>query len=339
MRRSSDGGKPANAVHPTFDISPEAASPRPPNAGRRERAYGRRRRRAAVPVNAAATFADLVPASVRFLFHPDFLQSVAEEAHRELLDALGITRVLGPATTVGEMYERLYAEMRRSYRTEYLYKNEVIRRVFEARHDPDDATVLLERPIAGWKTRVDMVVVNDTTSAYEIKTDRDDLSRLRRQTDLSLAAFDRVFVVCSDAWADDVLAGTDHRVGVYAMRRSGALSRRRPFTANAANVDQGAVFSILRRAEYLAAIAEHFSCAPPADPSTQYDESLALFKKIPPRVAHRYLLRALRARFVRGGDANRLRGLPYALAHLYYKASAGERLTLFSSAVLGRPLG
>ncbi|HWT07105.1 MAG TPA: sce7726 family protein [Xanthomonadales bacterium] len=237
------------------------------------------------------------------------------------------------------MYERLYAEMRRSYRTEYLYKNEVIRRVFEARHDPDRSTVLLERPIAGWKSRIDMLVVNDTTSAYEIKTDRDDLSRLRRQTDLSLATFDRVFVVASESWADAVLNETDERVGVYALRAAGSLTRRRPFTPNADNVDAAAVFSVLRRAEYLAAIADHFRRQPPDDPRTQYDDSLALFRRMPPRTAHAYLLRALRARFVRRGDARALRELPYALAHLYYKASAAERVTLFSSELLGRPLG
>ncbi len=283
--------------------------------------------------------ADVAPAAARHIFRPEFLRRVSADAHRPFTEALGLTSALGPETPVGGMYDRVYAEMARSYRTEYLYKNEVIRKVFEARHNPDRSTVLLERHIAGWASRVDMLVVNGTTTAYEIKTDLDDLTRLRKQTDLSLEAFDRVIVVCSERAANPVRRETDERVGIYALTASGVIRRVRPYVPNADMVDPAAIFSILRRPEYMKAIEKFVGRIPPLDPRARYRFCADAFATIKPKIAHAILASALQRRFVRGGDAASLRGIPFGMAHLFYKTSPGERDALFSPATLGRPLG
>ncbi len=283
--------------------------------------------------------AGIAPAAARHVFRPEFLRRVSADAHRPFAGALGLTSALGADTTVGEMYASVYDEMARSYRSEYLYKNEVIRTIFEARHNPDRSTVLLERHIAGWASRVDMLVVNGTTTAYEIKTDLDDLSRLRRQTDLSLEAFDRVIVVCSERAAEPVSRETDERVGVYALTAKGVIRRVRPYVANAGMVRPSAIFSILRRPEYAKAVERLVGRIPALDPRARYEFCADAFATIKPRDAHAILTSALRRRFVRGGDAASLRGIPFGMAHLYYKTSPRERDALFSPATLGRPLG
>jgi hypothetical protein len=286
-----------------------------------------------------ATIAKVASKAARHVFRPDFLRRVHADAHRTFTDALGLTSALGPHTTVGEMYEHLYREMRRSYRTEYLYKNEIIRTVFEARHNPDRSTVLLERHIAGWASRVDMVVVNGTTTAYEIKTDLDDVTRLRKQTNFSLQAFDRVIVVCSERSVEAVRRETDERVGIYVLTSEGRVHRVRGYVQNAEMVDPAAVFSILQRAEYVRAIERFVGPVPALDPRRRYEFCAAAFARIEPKTAHAVLASALRRRFVRGADAALLRDIPFGMAHLYYKTSARERLRLFSAATLGRPLG
>jgi hypothetical protein len=285
------------------------------------------------------TLTEVAPAAARHIFRPEFLRRVYADSHQTFTDALGLTSALGPKTTVGEMYDHVYYEMSRSYRTEYLYKNQIIRTVFETRHNPDRSTVLLERHIAGWASRVDMLVVNGTTTAYEIKTDLDDVSRLRNQTDFSLQVFDRVIVLCSERSIEAVRRVTDERVGIYVLSVDGRIRRVRPYIQNADMVEPKAIFTILRRPEYVKAIERSLGPIPPLDPRARYQFCADAFATIEPKAAHSILAGALRRRFVRGGDSAKLREIPFAMAHLYYKTKAKERTQLFSSATLARPLG
>jgi hypothetical protein len=287
----------------------------------------------------AGSLADLIPYVSSRLFRPDFLRLVAADAHRPFLDGIGLRRLLGAEATVRDLLEQVYDGMRSAYRTEYLYKNEVLRRIVIARHDPNRTTVLLEKPIARWASRLDMLVVNDTTTAYEIKTDHDDLGRVRKQTDLALEAFDRVYVACSERWVPAIKETVDDRVGIVAMRRKGTFTRVRPAKPNAHKVDPGAVFPLLRQTEYLAAIEDLIGPVPPVDDVTRYGICFELFMGLSGTAAHSVLLAALKNRFLTGTDAQQLRGLPYSLAHLYYQATVRERQHLFSPAVLGRTVG
>lgn len=273
------------------------------------------------------------------LFSPAFLYSAAMNGHRRLLGEFGISQHFPSSMSLGELFARVYDQMRRVCRTEYLYKNEVIRQVFEARHDPDNATVLLEKPISGWASRVDMIVVNSTTTAYEIKTERDKIDRLRSQTDHSLSTFDNVVVVCSDRWVGRVAKCVDGRVGIVALSDSCELSEVRPPQANAHAVDPERVFGILRRCEYMDALRQHYGALPSMDSFNEYETCLEIFKALGPAQAHDVLLTALRKRFVRRGDRETLKGIPYELAHLYYKTSQREKASLFSLALLERSIG
>jgi hypothetical protein len=284
----------------------------------------------------ASSLADLVPYAASRIFRPDFLRLVVANAHRTYLEDIGLLRHVGPASTIQDLLERVYDEMARGYRSEYLYKNEVIRRLVIARHKPERTTVLLEKPIARWASRLDMLVVNDTTTAYEIKTDHDDLERVRKQTDLALEAFDHVFVACSERWASAVESTVDERVGIVAMKRRGTFARVRPAADNAHNVKPQAVLPLLHRAEYTAAIERHVGPVPTLNVATHYDVCSAMFSRLSGETAHKLLLAALKARFVTAADKDTLQGLPYGLAHLHYKIAARERPSLLSPAVLGR---
>lgn len=287
----------------------------------------------------ATSLHELAPYLASRIFRPNFLRLVEVGAHRRYLDEIGISRLVNRDLTIKELFERVYAVMRESYRSEYLYKNEVIRRRVLAYHDPDSTTVLLEKPIARWASRLDLLVVNNTTTAYEVKTDRDDLSRVRKQTDLALLAFDRVYVACSERWAEGVLETVDDRVGVVRMLATGAFSKVRGATANATRVDPSAVFALLQRAEQVAAIEQYVGPLPAVDAVTHYKVCHDLFRQIPAVLAHKVLLGALRDRFITGNDKETLQGLPPSLPHLYYQASVRERRYLFSPALLGRTVG
>jgi hypothetical protein len=274
------------------------------------------------------------------LFRPSFLERVAQGSHLDVLDQVPVGHLRGADVPVGAFLERLYSEMFRTYRNEYIYKNELVRRVFLARHNPDVSTVLTEVPVAAWAGRVDLIVVNGTTTAYEVKTDFDDLDRLERQTAISLRLFDRVCVVCSESWGQRVENETDDRVGVLVLQDGGSIATRRRPADNANNVSAEAVFDCLRTAEYTEALERYVGHLPSDLRSVdRYEFCKPLFSSLPARTAHQILHRALRARFVRPGPADDIQGLPYGLAHLYYRLKPALRGRLLNRSVLERPTG
>lgn len=280
-----------------------------------------------------------LPQIVGRLFCPPFLEAVAQNSHRQLIRHLRLRDFFEAAVSVRELLDRLYQDMHEGYRCEYLYKNEIIRKIFEARHNPNRSTVLLEKHLAGWTSRTDLIIVNDTTTAYEIKTDHDDLTRVSHQTNSALSTFDHVVVVCTPRMTADVTRLVDQRVGLMELREDGGFRRVRPAAANVEHIDPCAVFALLRRTEYIPALRRRFGPLPPLDSVSTYDHCLGLFRKLSPRDAHAILLSALRRRYVGGGEAEVLRSTPYGLGHLYYKTPAPRRRTLFADEVLSRSIG
>lgn len=268
------------------------------------------------------------------IFSPAFLWMVHRGEHDRLLGELSLDQYGRRLPTIRALLDGLYGALDRSYRSEYFFKNEIIRRVFEARHNPDRSVVLLEKHIGNWASRVDLIVVNGTTTAYEIKTDLDDFSRLRLQTEHALAVFDRVYVVCSEQRVALARQIVDERVGVLGMRKDGSFRRDRAAVANAENVVPSAIFDLLREKEYLSVLKRLFGSVPTTDPIERYQRCADIFSTVAPRTAHAALAHILRRRYVRP-DRQALAQTPYALGHLYYKATPKERSLLFSPAILG----
>jgi hypothetical protein len=287
----------------------------------------------------SATLADVVPNAAGWVFSPAFLWQVVDGRHRSLLRALGVSSVLHPKTTVARMYGRIYDEMLRSYRVEYVYKNEIIRRLFEEQHDPDVAAVVLEQQVAGRSTRLDLLVVNDTTTAYEVKTEHDSLVRLERQIGEALRVFDHVVIACADDYVADVRRLVDSRVGIVRLGRDGTLRAVRKSRPNARLVEPAAVFAVLRQREAIAAVEDRFGPVPALLPGERYAWCLDRFSRFAPRDAHAILLTALRQRHIRIGHRRALKGLGHEMAHLYYKLSGVERTKLLTPTILSRPIG
>jgi hypothetical protein len=286
-----------------------------------------------------ATLTDVVPGAASWVFSPAFLWQVMDGRHRALLRRLGVTAVLGRETTVVEMYDRVYAEMLRSYRVEYVYKNEIIRKLSLVRHNPKISAVVLEQHVDDHKTRLDLVVVNDTTTAYEVKTAHDSLARLERQTAESLRVFDRVVVACADTHLKKVWSVVDNRVGIVRFGPRGGLSIERRPIDNAGHVDPFAIFSVLHKTERERTVRERFGPPPGLFPLDDHEWHRERFGRFTPAEAHVILLTALRKRHIRP-DRNAIpEDLRPAMTHLYYKLTSAERVRLLTPKILERSIG
>src|SRR3954468_16508914 len=137
------------------------------------------------------------------VFSPTFIRRLSNlSSLREILAASSLLQEASRLPTVGHVFELAYAILQNSYRCEYLYKNAIAVKILLGRHSPKTATLLTEVAVSGCKA--DLVLVNGTTVAYEIKTELDSLDRLPAQLQAYMQTFDQVYVVTYETCVERV---------------------------------------------------------------------------------------------------------------------------------------
>ena len=82
--------------------------------------------------------------------------------------------------TVGDLFEKAFSILRKKgNRHEYVYKSALTQNILLGRHSLNTASMITEFRVG--KCKADLVIFNGTATAYEIKSERDSLSRLERQ--------------------------------------------------------------------------------------------------------------------------------------------------------------
>lgn len=225
-------------------------------------------------------------------------------------------------TSLQEAFDLLYRRLRLLYPSEFFLKNELLNRIFLTRHNPLEATVLTEMRVG--KKRVDLVVVNGTTTAYEIKSRFDSLVRVRAQTDTYLTVFERVYVVCDQQKVREALEITRPEVGVMVVVADGGFRYARKATPSPF-LDRGAMLTCMRKPEYQAVTLRRFGALPQVPNMQERSTYLKMFESLPIRSLHREFVRVLRDRGAHPGDGEAMNALPYAMRIRYYELSKKER--------------
>lgn len=195
-----------------------------------------------------------------------------------------------------ELVQAVHDHLSRSYRSEYIYKNAIARKILLGRHSLNTTRFFTEFPVG--ECKADVVLVNGTTTAYEIKTELDQMQRLPKQIATYCSAFDRVFVVTHESILEQVMALCPSSVGIIGLMKRCTLRVIRDADSNAAQVDPAIIFDCLRRGEYLAVLQNHFGDIPAMPNSRVYQECRRLFLSLTSEQAHEGLLEQLRLRRV-----------------------------------------
>jgi hypothetical protein len=242
-------------------------------------------------------------------FDPDRLVSVASlfsgASFRSLSSTVGIRRfrriafsaVRGKVNwnrlTTSAFLSQAYRELRRSYRGEYVYGNELVRDII-ARHSLTSTRIFSElRVDESW---ADLVVVNGTSTAYEIKTARDRLYRLPNQLQAYRRAFDRTFVVCDPTLLSGVTKVAPSDVGVLVMTSTGHLETIRDAQSRRHALEPRALFGLLREPEAGDILTKWLGGAPGVPNTLRREAWRELFCELDPASAHEAVTAALQAR-------------------------------------------
>jgi len=219
------------------------------------------------------------------------------------------------AKTVGAAFDSAFNFLRTvGLRSDHVYRVALTQKILLGRHSLRTACMLSE--FRTGKSRADIVILNGSATAYEIKSERDSLARLESQIADYYTFFPRVCVVCSESKLRSLLTLVPQEVGILLLSGRHQVTTVREPTDTFDHMRHDTVFDALR-SEEIASILNEFKIAIPSVPSTKFRSQIRQrFQSIDVVELHRTVVATLKiSRSLRSRNTL-VSNLPSSLSHL-----------------------
>lgn len=198
-----------------------------------------------------------------------------------------------PEEPIRNLFDRAFSLMKRkNYRHEYIYKAAIAHKVLLGTHSLQTAVMLNEFRVGA--NKADSVILNGTSSVYEIKSERDSLSRLEQQLRAYRDVFAKVNVIIGENHINSVFEMTQDDVGVLVLTNRYQISTVREAVECPERTKPEVIFNSIRLNE-AKKVLKILGKGIPALPNTQMHEALEqVFKTLNPAEVHRAMVSVLR---------------------------------------------
>ncbi len=198
-------------------------------------------------------------------------------------------------TTYSEYIRYAYNSLKKEYRCEYIYKNELINELLLKKYGTENTVVINEFKVGN--SVADMVLFNGTSKAFEIKTELDSEKRLVGQLNDYTKIFKECYIVTHESLIGKYL-GTDKKIGVIAIIKHGNSFKmeevRKAIVSE--EINAGVLIKSLRTQEYKNLITAYFGQLPCVSNFQMFDECAFLMKQIPNRELNSLFITELKKR-------------------------------------------
>ncbi len=221
-------------------------------------------------------FSPLVINNLSLTGHSDYLTELCKNSH--------IINQINPKLTLAQFFEIIYNFLCKSYRTEYIYKNAIATKILIGRHSLNTTKMLTEFRVG--KCKADVIMLNGSSTVYEIKSEYDNFLRLKAQIQSYLEVFDFINVITTSSQANKISTLMPDNIGILILTDKKTITTYREAKSNKENVNPEILFDSLRKDEYLAVIKKIYNKIPQVPNTLIYKECKKLFSKIPATEAH-----------------------------------------------------
>ncbi len=209
-----------------------------------------------------------------------------------------------------DLYYKAYIDLSKNYRNEYIYKNLIAQKILLGRHSLESSILLSEFRVG--TNKADLVLLNGSSTCYEIKTEYDSLVRLEDQLDSYLKIFDKVNVVCSQYMLESVLHISPIEVGVIELSSKNTLRViREPIQTNQLDVEL--MMKSLRKNEYQSIAEELYKLKIDVPNTRLYELCEKIVKSHDPLAVRKAFIATLKK--TRKNNAKAINSLPFFLTN------------------------
>ncbi|PRA44084.1 MULTISPECIES: sce7726 family protein [Pseudomonas] len=197
------------------------------------------------------------------------------------------------AAPISEIFESAFRLLRKKdYRHEYAYKAAITKKLLLGRHSLKTASFVSEFRVDNCKA--DVAIFNGTSTAYEIKSERDNLGRLHTQVSTYKKFFAKVYVITGENHLDEILTTTPPDVGVLLLNNRHGISTIREIQDTPDRVSPGVIFEAIQLREAVE-ILRVFGITPPQVANTEIRSAIGeIFRSLDPVTTHEHMVKVLR---------------------------------------------
>lgn len=229
-----------------------------------------------------------------------------------LYSQVGVESAGGPDATVGEAFDSAFRVLKRvGLRDEYVYRAALTHKVLMGKHSLNTASMLSEFRVG--RCKADLAILNGTATVYEIKSERDSLSRLSNQIGSYKKVFANVYVVTSEDHLRGVVATTPHDVGILCLSRRYQISTVREAVDRSDRISPAAVFESLRTVEARSVLAKLGIDAPNVPNTRERTVMANQFAALVPQEVHTAMVKTLKETRSLATLSELIGMLPYSL--------------------------
>jgi hypothetical protein len=209
---------------------------------------------------------------------------------------------------VSDVFEAAFSILRtEGCRDEYIYKAALTHKVLLGTHSLNTACMMSEFRVGDCKA--DLAILNGTAAVYEIKSERDSLSRLERQIEAYKKVFARIYVIAGENHVEAILATTSTEIGVMRLSERYRISTLREATHRPDRICATTVFDSIRTNEARQILTDLGILVPDVPNTILRSELRKRFSQLVPEALHLEMVRTL-------NQTRNLRPLTQLIDHL-----------------------
>jgi hypothetical protein len=220
-----------------------------------------------------------------------------------------------PGMQVKDIIENAYGYLSKNYRNEYLYKNTILNNILLGRHSVRTATMLNELKIGN--SIADIVIINGTSTVYEIKTELDSPDKLQKQLQDYKKAFTKIYIVTHHSLSQkylSLLEGTS--AGLLSLNGRFNLTELKESEKDTSSLCNVTMMRILRKEEYSSIVRGLIGCLPVVSNIKFFSECLKVVSSVDPEELQEMILQELKKRTPQEAQALECAELPKELKHI-----------------------
>jgi hypothetical protein len=236
-------------------------------------------------------------AAISRLFSSSVVHEMARRGRSPLFTRLvtqsQLLRSMSLSERVYTVFEAAFSLLKREgYRHEYIYKAALTHKILLGIHSLQTASMINEFRVGGCKA--DVAILNGTATVYEVKSERDSLTRLERQITAYATVFAKVYVIAAESHIRAVANTVPDFVGILCLNSRHQISTLRDAVNRPERTSPGAIFDSIRTEE-ARLILSSFGVSVPHVPNTKmHAVSREAFVKLDPIQAQEGMVRVLK---------------------------------------------
>ena len=234
------------------------------------------------------------------IFSPTILKELCSNGNskklRRILEELNLVYQVDLKKNLESFFNDVYKILLKNYRNEYIYRSIIIKKILLGIHSLNTAHLINECRVGN--SKADCVILNGTSTVYEIKTQFDTFSRLHSQLDDYKKAFEYVYIVVPIETLKKLEGyNLDENIGIMVLNKNSTISKTRLAKSNKNYFNKETIFDILRKNEYIEIISKYYEI--PSIPNTKiYTYCKRLFTELDIELIHAELVQILKKRDV-----------------------------------------